>query len=86
MRSPQATRNGTSNATFVFSTALYNSTGGELYCRRQGGHMAAWRSYDEQLEVEEWLVGLVGGGAAVPLPGPLLLPWCMAQEYPHSMK
>jgi hypothetical protein len=65
---PQSTANNTYAATFVFSTGLYNATGAESFCRRQGGHLAAYRSYDEQLEVEEFFVNSVcvcveGGGA-----------------------
>ena len=56
---PQSTANNTYNATFVFSTGLYNSTGAESFCRRQGGHLASFRSYDEQLEVEEFFINSV---------------------------
>ena len=76
---PWYTTNATGN-TFYLNTTLVDSASAEESCKRNGGHLAAYISLEEQAEVEQFYIkrgfllskfhqvywmGLKVGGAAV---------------------
>lgn len=47
------------NATYVLNTNLQNFRSAQTFCNAQGGHLVSYRSYDEQVEVEQAFIGMV---------------------------
>jgi hypothetical protein len=52
---PQVTAN-TTNITFYLNTSTANWTQAEDACKRNGGHLAAFQSMEEQREVEQYYI------------------------------
>jgi hypothetical protein len=55
-----------SGATFKLHGILSNASTAEAVCRSEGGHMASFSSLQEQNEVEQYYLAMVGASTAHP--------------------
>jgi hypothetical protein len=54
------TSNSTNNSYILSTYTNYSHSAAQAYCNRQGGHLVAWASAEEQAEVEQYYITQVG--------------------------